>query len=329
MSKPHSFTTHEACGSSRLQVFQQDDGSLDGYCFGCGTVVKHPYPDGVVPTKPTGKAKSPEEIQAELDEISSYRCLDLPLRGLKQAALNDYGVKIGVSEVDGVTPESYYFPRKIDGEVKGYKCGLFSLGGDGKKRMWSIGETREADLFGWDLAVQSGARRLFITEGEFDAIALYQIIRRMQHGTDYQDNMPAVISVPHGAGNAPKDLARVADKINRHFKEVVLVFDNDEKGKAGEEKVLRSFPTWMSVELPKKDANKCLLDGHIKKVFNLCMFKAEKPKNTRLVSSSSLAMAAKTPPLMGLTTPYPTLTKTIRGIRTGETWYIGGGVKMG
>lgn len=37
---PHS------CGTMKgLQTFLHDDGSIDGYCFACDTVVKDPYGD--------------------------------------------------------------------------------------------------------------------------------------------------------------------------------------------------------------------------------------------------------------------------------------------
>lgn len=37
---PHS------CGTRMgLQVFQQEDGSYDGYCFSCGVTVPNPYGD--------------------------------------------------------------------------------------------------------------------------------------------------------------------------------------------------------------------------------------------------------------------------------------------
>ena len=36
---------------------------------------------------------------------------------------------------------------------------------------------KDVDLFGWDQAVAEGGRKLFITEGECDAAALYQVLK--------------------------------------------------------------------------------------------------------------------------------------------------------
>ena len=39
--------SHDDCGSSDgLQVFAQDDGSLDGFCYACSTFVSNPLGDG-------------------------------------------------------------------------------------------------------------------------------------------------------------------------------------------------------------------------------------------------------------------------------------------
>ena len=37
----------EVCSSRKgLKVFAQEDGSVDGFCFACGTYVPDPYGDG-------------------------------------------------------------------------------------------------------------------------------------------------------------------------------------------------------------------------------------------------------------------------------------------
>jgi twinkle protein len=57
--------------------------------------------------------------------------------------------------------------------VVGYKVRLIE-----NKRMWSVGDQKDVDLFGWEQAIATGAKRLYITEGECDAVALYQILRK-------------------------------------------------------------------------------------------------------------------------------------------------------
>jgi twinkle protein len=320
---------HEACGARSLQVFEREDGGYDGYCFSCGTPVSNPYKDKEDGYKPIRKAKSDQEIKEDINSIHSYPCTDLPSRSLKKEALEYFGVKIGLSQIDGETPETYHFPYYEETEFKAYKTGLFELGPDGKKRVWSTGDMRNVDLFGWSQAVGCGDRRLYITEGEFDAVALYQCFRRAQHGTQYADNVPAIVSLPKGAGNASQDLARLREKIRKHFKEVVLVFDMDEAGRKAVDKVLKENPDYISASLPAKDANECLKNGQAKAAFQACKWNAVKPKNTRLVWGASLVEAARKAPEWGLSWPFKGLTDLTRGVRFGETYYIGAGVKLG
>ena len=625
MGKCVEMIRHDACGSSRLQVFQDENGDYNGYCFSCGTPVSNPYKDQPEGYVPSVKIKTEEQIQEELDTITNeYPCVDLPARKLSATSLDHFGIKIGLSESDGSTPESYHFPYYDDNEnIVAYKNALVQKDERGKKRMWSTGDIKKGVFFGWHQAIKTGAKRVLITEGECflpnaqvltpqgwvsledyggqdvaqyeadgslryvspfaiidkhyegnlveyrsgsyysittenhkmvrmkggvpfkceatrykylpvprvgalshvsslpqdlarawvmlsadfafsetgeiigsfkkkrkiarakeildnlgvrytqsvqpsspdkvafyihkghglpckklfdweligtdaaqtildelvhwggntipnrdqfeyaskelhnaefvqalahthgyvstiinrknklgswykvsvlrdkttsstqngykkipysgrvmclqvpsgmllvrqnnsisvsgncDAVALWAMIQRTQKGTQWEGTGPAVISIKNGASSAARDISAKLPDLRKHFSEIVLVFDTDDAGKRAVEEVLKIAPDIMSVTLPCKDANECLIKGHIKAAVNACLFRAEKPKNSRLVQSSTLLEAASTPPIMGLSTPYTGLTKLIRGMRTGETWYFGAGTKMG
>lgn len=81
--------------------------------------------------------------------------------------------------------------------------------------------------------------------------------------------------------------------------------------------------------LPSKDVNDCLLEGRSKACYSACVFNAQKPKNTRLISGNDLHEKAKEPAKYGVSWPWEHITKATRGIRTGETIYIGAGQKQG
>lgn len=317
---PHS------CGSRRgLQVFQKEDGSYDGFCFSCGTVVTDPYKDKPEGYKPAYNPKTDEEIQEEIDEVKEFQTVALKDRGLSKESLEHFGIKIGLSEVDGVTPTSHFYPYYKGDELKGFKCRVI----EGKK-FFSIGSVKDVDLFGWHQAVLSGGKKLFATEGEMDAVALYQIFRAVNKGTKYESNIPAIVSLAHGSGSAVKELLKHREKIFTHFKEIVLVFDQDKPGEEAVEAVLKVFPEGVSVaHLPRKDANQCLLEGVSKAAYNAVAFNSVKPKNTRLVLADSLFEEAKAAPAIGYPWPWESVTKKTRGIRLGETIYIGAGQKQG
>lgn len=318
---PHS------CGSGDgLQVFEQEDGGYDGFCFACGTYVPDPYGDKPEGYKPAVKpAKTEAEVQADLDEIATYASITLPDRKLRKESLSHFGVKVAVSEQDGETPVAVYFPYERGATTTGYKARLL-----GEKRMWCIGSVRGAELFGWQQALASGGKRLLVTEGEFDCVALYQALKDKSAGTKWADLEPAVVSVGTGSGGAKDYISTHLSEINRHFKEVVLVFDNDEPGHKAVEEVLKVLPHAMTAYSPYgKDANEAVIKGYSKALADVVLWKAAVPKNTRLVRGATLHEAGRKQAEMGFSYPWPGLTKLLRGLRLGETSYWGAGVKMG
>lgn len=319
---PHR--TDKCNSGSGLQVFQKEDGSYDGYCFACGSYEPDPYKDKPKGYKPVVLAKSREEIQKEIEEVDTFPTLALPDRNLRKDSLEYFGVKIGVSEEDGATPKLHYYPYTKDGEVVGYKVRLIE-----NKRMWSLGNQRDVDLFGWQQAIATGAKKLIITEGECDAVAFYQIAKDINAGGKYADNNPAVVSLPHGAASAAKDLARLLPMIRKHFKEVVLAFDMDAAGEKAVQEVMLVIPDATVAALPAKDINDCLLSGRSKACYYAVITNAVKPKNSRIVRASDLHEAAKKQPEWGVSWPWKHITECTRGIRLGETIYLGAGQKQG
>ena len=165
--------------------------------FACGTYVPNPYEDKPQGYIPAYRQKTEEEIQAEIAAIARYPTHNLPTRMLKKEYLEHFGIKVGVSEEDGETPETVYFPRFSDKqELMGYKVRLLD-----PKKMWAVGTSKDAQPFGWAQALAGDGKTIYITEGEFDAVAMYQIIREsVKRKPEYADWKPAVISVPDGGG---------------------------------------------------------------------------------------------------------------------------------
>lgn len=313
-----------SCGSKDgLQVFE-NDGKYDGYCFACSTYVADPYGGKNPSIKPKIK-KSPEQIQEEIDEIKAYPSRDIQKRALRADTLAYFGVTVSVSQTDGTTPEARHFPFTRKGELIGYRTKLLPV-----KKMWSVGDFKgNKDFFGWQQAIVTGAKRLFVTEGEDDALALFQAFKDKSAGTKWADSNPAVVSLTSGSSGAKADFAYHLQDIKRLFKEVILVFDTDEPGRKAERDVLSLLPDAKTVTLPCKDANECVIQGKSMALAKLCLFANSTPKNTRLVLGSSVYEAGRAQAQYGLSFPWEGLTKLTRGMRYGETYYLGSGVKMG
>lgn len=318
---PHS------CGTnSGLQVFAKEDSDLvDGYCFSCGEYVEHPYGEPRnTDSIPKPKVKSPEQIAEEIAEIGDYPTVSLPQRKLHKTALEHFGVKISMSEKDGKTPLERYYPYKIDGKLTGYKVKTV-MG----KQMWSVGSTKGVDFFGWEQAIQSGAKRLIVTTGEDDAVALRRCLY-LQTQEKWRDLIPAVVSCVHGDGSAKADFIRMKDKINRYFKEVVLAFDMDESGQNAAKEVAKIMPSVTIANLPDKDANAAVMNGHSKALHTAVTFNSKKVENTSLVFGDNLHESARVQAEWGeLSWPWAGFNNLTRGIRYGETIFLGAGVKMG
>lgn len=307
-----------------IQVFQKEDGTYDAFDFATNKYIPDPYKDKPPGYKPVVIKKTQEQIDAELKEIQTYSVFDLPERKLRKESLDYFNVRIGVSEEDGKTPKVHYYPYYREGELVSYKTRIIE-----GKRMWVLGSFKDVDLFGWEQAIATGGKRLYVTEGEVDAISLYQIFKDQNKNTPYADFNPAIVSLPNGCSSAVGVLTKKLKEIKEHFKEIVLVFDMDEPGKKAAEDVVRLIPECVVATLPSKDVNDCLVEGRSKACYNAVQFNAKRPKNSRIVSAFDLHESAKEIAKYGYNWPWPWVTEKTRGIRTGETIYIGAGQKQG
>ena len=314
ISKFIGHIAHEACGSSDGLAVYEENGEHNGYCFACSNYVRDVLFRGV--SRKVSLADSMQEIV----EIWKYPSPSLVDRRLNKASLDHFGVKVGLSQTDGETPEVLYFPYYRGDKHVGWKCKLIP-----NKMFWSIGDMKDVEFFGWEQALASGNKRLYITEGEIDAVSVWQVLKKKN---DPQYAPPAVVSLPHGAGSAKKFLSSNLNTLRR-FKEIVLVFDQDEAGKTATEEATLVIPQAKSIQLPGKDPSACLVEGKERALQNALLFQISATKNTKVVLLDSLVETALTPIPMGLEWPWQGFTKITRGLRFGETYYFGAGVKMG
>lgn len=316
---------HEECGSSdALAVYKEDDGSFNGYCFSCSTHVPKidvdSLPDLTQEVERFHKGNW-EILQTRIKAIKNFPSCTLNDRRLNKATLDHFEVKVSFSQQDGETPETIYFPYFKGDVLVGYKGKNIP-----KKEFWYHGVTNDIDFFGWEQAVSSGSKRIYITEGEIDALTVWQVLKKNSK-PEYPD--PAVVSLPHGAGSVEKFLSKQQTSLKTFFKEIIFVFDMDEAGHKATEKALLVLPQAVTVQYPAKDPNACLIEGKERALKNALLFQAARPKNTKIVLLDSLVKAALTPVPMGLAWPFESFTRLTRGLRFGETYYFGAGVKMG
>jgi twinkle protein len=185
------------------------------------------------------KSKDPEKLAKDIRDLSPA-CIEYAKnRGISEETLRKYGVG---TDAQGKISFPYYDAYGRLGMIKHW--GL-TLKPDGKKDTWTSSDPIMS-LFGKDVCdPDTGIQKLVITEGEWDAMACWEM------------NIPAV-SIPMGCSNTQwitEDYQFLS-----HFDEIVLLFDNDLAGKkAAKDAAARlGQERCLIVTLPLKDANDML-----------------------------------------------------------------------
>jgi twinkle protein len=202
-----------ACGSSD-GASMNEDRSL--FCFVCQTLT------------PSDVEETYEETNViDVDtEVKDNSFLKHYRNGIIEARV-ERRIHVATMEKYGVVREkdSLYFPyydkdsQLVAAKVRGIKDKSFNTAGS-----WSKGT-----LFGQHL-FPSGGKYLTITEGEFDALAAFQMT-----GSKWP-----VVSIRTGAGSALKDCKANYEYINS-FESIVICFDGDAPGQKAAKEVAELF----------------------------------------------------------------------------------------
>lgn len=291
--------THQPCpdcGSSDALVIN-DDGST--HCFSCN---KHTF------------LSKKEEPLKTLEDILHLPSKELTDRAISKEVMEEYGVRVECSQETGEPVVHYYPYYNEDGQLVGFKKRIV----DGKL-FSSIGDMKSATLFGQNTV--HGAKYLVLTEGELDAMAAKEMLKKM--GKDYN-----VCSLPNGA-NA-RSIKNNLEFIES-FETIVLCFDNDKPGlKATDDAIGLIKPGKVKVcSLPLKDPNDMLMQGKIKE-FVIALSRARVHRPDGLVRGKDTWQALMDKPEIA-SIPFPDhwehLNEMTYGIRLGEldTWTSGSG----
>ena len=308
------------CGSSDAkQVFATDSGEENAYCFACNTF-------DPLDSKPSNvvKINKKEESSMKLSDINSLPTREIADRKLSKETVARFDVRLGLSEQDGKTVTHHYYPDHKDGKLVGYEVKEVA-----NKQFTSVGDRKgELDLWGQHLA--PAGRKLFICEGRLDCLSLYQAIKEHMP-SKYATRDPAVVSLTRGASGAVKDLMAKANRqFLSKFEEVILCFDNDDAGKKATRECLKAFPLFKVVKLSEKDASDMLMKGKGKELFQAAVWDSVYERQGELVTiDEELIEKACVKPEIGISYPWPTLTKATYGIRPHQLIIVAAAPKIG
>lgn len=274
--------------SGRDNLVEYSDGS---YCFACGYTDK-------------------EEMENTTEITGQYR--DIRSRGLSKRTCEKFGYSVRKNDNGGYDHIADYYDHqgnKVNQKLRTPDKQMYFL-----KRAKNFYE-----LFGQQLWTPSKKISVIVTEGEIDAMSVYEVM-----GRSYP-----VVSVPNGATAAVKVLKNQIEWLSG-FKQVLLAFDNDEAGREAEKKCVDLFEPGIAkvVKWSKKDANELLLAGEHEQI-KIDIWSAKEVRPDGIVGVESLLGDINTPPTRGLSWPWKELTDITYGIRMNEIYTLGAGSGIG
>jgi len=265
------------CPSSDAYCTYEDG---HGYCFSC----QHYSP--------------PEGMVGKADDVQ-YTYEYLPWRGITSGSFKLFDAKSKIDDTGKPVSVGFRYPNGA------YKVRLRD-----KKEFYSQGDIAKAGLFGRD-KFEGHGKAVTITEGELDAISLYQVLRT------------PVVSA-QSASSAARDCAIDRAWLNG-FDRIYLAFDNDDAGREALARVARMFD-YLKVFVVKfgkrKDANE-YLEHEEEEELRSIWWNAKKYLPENIVSSlSDFTTILHAPSVKGVPYPFTTLTEMTYGIRKSESVLI-------
>lgn len=288
-------STHQPCadcGSSDALTYY-DDGT--SYCFSCQT------------RKGNQMNQLKKDHTTELDYDFSTGHRTILSRGISRETCEKYNcIKNSTNTLFGYTDK--------DGNVIAYKKRTkdkeFRTRGD-----WSNGLLYGQHLF------TGGAKYVTITEGEFDAMATYQML-----GSRYP-----VVSLKNGGGSALKDAKANYEWLNS-FDNIVLCLDADEVGQKATKELAELFGNKVKIfkhATDKKDACDYITDKKQSEFIDR-WWRAEQYVPDGIISGSTLLEEVMKPiKAADVDYPFPELNKLTYGIRQGELVTVTAGSGLG
>lgn len=222
----------EKCGSSDAkQVY--DDGSA--FCFSC----RGNYPPPKGSTMNTSDSEDFEEDDSWISPHTvqeEYPCRGFKERNIFKQVAEHYGVRVSY-DLEGAI-DTHYYPYFKGNDLAGYKVRRLP------KVFSAIGKLR-GGLFG--MQNYNGGKRLVITEGELDAMAV-QSAWFKKYKTFYP-----VVSLR--SASSTSDLIELREWA-RNFEEVILWMDKDDAGEEALKECARiiGYDKIKVVRTPEKDA---------------------------------------------------------------------------
>lgn len=297
------------CGSSDGLAYTEKD--TWGYCFVC---TKSSPLDGKKGMAKKQTVTKEDFSEHSMEDIDGYESRGFEERQIERVISEHFGVKVSYND-DG-SFDSHFYPYTRNGEVVAWKQRKLP------KTFTIHGNFKGTELFGQNVA--SGNKRIVVTEGELDALAVTQA-QYDKYGKFYP-----VVAIPSASGH---QVLLEQREFLRKYDEVILMFDNDEAGRAAVDKAVKiiGFDKCKIATLPVKDPCDMLIE-HGSQALMQAVFDAQWYSPAGVVRGediwSKFEERNKTPSV-----PYPDclagLNQKVRGLRLGEIVLLTSGTGSG
>ncbi len=292
------------CNSS--DAFGIDDKGW-GKCFSCGANVP---PEGSSTANVIDYNSRATKVNTQTSRTGAYNASEgviyraITTRKLELPTVQKYGVGYRGSDLIFPFGDDKAAKVRINGEKK------FKIEGN-----W----TEASGLFGQD-RFSAGGTRVLVVEGEFDAMASYQML-----GSKYP-----VVSVRNGAQSALKDCKENYEYLDS-FDEVIFFFDSDKPGLEAQMQCAELFSHKAKcVKGVNGLKDPCEYMGGNQKDFVNAFWRAERWTPDGIVSGSSLYDSVMQPLAKAdVMYPYDGLNKLTYGIRQAELVTVTAGSGLG
>jgi twinkle protein len=289
---------HEPCPEcgSKDNLARYSDGH--GYCFGCG---HYAHGDGT-PSTPNRRTR----MSGDLIDNGEFRALSK--RGITEETCRKFGYQVGSFAGGSVHIAPF---TDLEGNIVGQQ--LRTPGKDFIVR----GEIGDC-LWGQHLWPRGG-RMVVVTEGQLDAMSVSQV----------QGNKWPVVSVPNGVKSAKRAIAAQLGWLSA-FETVVLMFDQDDPGRAAVAECAPMFPPGKCkvATTALKDANELLVADRGSEIID-AIWKAREFRPDGIVKLADIRDEVLTAPSMGLAWWSERLNALTYGRRLGEVYTFGAGTGIG
>jgi twinkle protein len=295
--------THVACPACASSDGASINADGSTYCFVCSVLT--PGTEGIEVIEPIAE---PVKDMSFTKAFATGVPVSVSERRITKTTMEKYGVVRDNGK--------YYFPYYDKDSV----LVAAKVRPADRKDFSAVGSWKAATLFGQNL-YPSGGKYLTITEGEFDALAAFQMT-----GSKWP-----VVSIRNGAASALKDCKANYEYINS-FETIVVCFDGDEPGIKAAKEVAELFGSKCKIFKPMPDMKDACdwLSASKEAQFVDRWWRAEQFVPDGIVSGSTLwDLVAEPMAPADCKYPWDGLNELTYGIRLGELVTITAGSGLG